>query len=31
VTPRIFQALQEKFDLKLTEAEPPRELFQLAT
>ncbi len=31
VSPRIFQALQEKFDLKLTEAEPPRELFQLAT
>ena len=31
VTPKIFQTLQEKFDLKVTEVEPPRELFQLAT
>lgn len=30
VTPNIFRILQEKFDLKLTEAEPPRELLQLA-
>lgn len=31
ITPNVFKALQEKFDLKLTEAEPPAELFQLAT
>ncbi|MDP6445224.1 MAG: hydroxylamine reductase [Pirellulaceae bacterium] len=30
VTPNVFQILQEKFDLKLIEAEPPQELFQLA-
>ena len=31
VTPNVFKILQEKFDLKLTEAEPPKELFELAT
>ena len=30
LTPNVFQILQEKFDLKLTEAEPPQELLQLA-
>jgi len=30
VTPAVFKILQEKFDLKLTEAEPPRELLELA-
>ncbi len=30
ITPNIFKILQEKFDLKLTEAEPPQELLQLA-
>lgn len=29
VTPNIFRILQEKFDLKLIEAEPPKELLQL--
>ena len=29
VTPNVFKVLQEKFELKLTEAEPPRQLFQL--
>ena len=29
VTPNVFQLLQERFDLKLIESEPPRELFQL--
>jgi hydroxylamine reductase len=29
VTPNVFRVLQEKFDLKLIEAEPPRELVQL--
>lgn len=29
VTPNVFKALQEKFDLKLIEAEPPRELVEL--
>lgn len=29
VTPNVFKILQEKFDLKLTEAEPPRELYTL--
>ena len=31
VSPNVFKILQEKFDLKLTEAEPPQELFQLST
>jgi hydroxylamine reductase len=30
ITPNVFKALQEKFDLKLIEAEPPAELYQLA-
>ncbi len=30
ITPNVFKILQEKFDLKLVEAEPPQELFQLA-
>ena len=30
VTPNVFRILQEKFDLKLIEAEPPRELVELA-
>lgn len=30
VTPNVFKVLQETFDLKLTEAEPPAELVQLA-
>jgi hydroxylamine reductase len=30
VTPNVFKILQDKFDLKLIEAEPPQELFQLA-
>ncbi|REJ67053.1 MAG: hydroxylamine reductase [Planctomycetota bacterium] len=29
ITPNVFQILQDKFDLKLIESEPPRELFQL--
>jgi hydroxylamine reductase len=29
VSPNVFRILQEKFDLKLIEAEPPRELVQL--
>lgn len=29
VSPNVFRILQEKFDLKLTEAEPPLELVQL--
>ncbi len=29
VTPNVFKVLQDTFDLKLTEAEPPRELFRL--
>ena len=31
ITPKVFEILQEKFDLKLTEPEPPQELFELAT
>ena len=30
VSPNVFRILQDKFDLKLTEAEPPRELVQLS-
>lgn len=30
ITPNVFRILQEKFDLKLIEPEPPVELFQLA-
>lgn len=30
VTPNVFRILQDKFDLKLIEAEPPRELVQLS-
>ena len=29
VTPNVFQILQDKFDLKLIEDEPPVQLFQL--
>lgn len=29
--PKVFEMLQEKFDLKLIESEPPRELFEFAT
>jgi hydroxylamine reductase len=31
VSPNVFKILQEKFDLKLTEEAPPRELFELTT
>lgn len=31
VTPNVFKILQDEFDLKLTEPEPPQELFQLTT
>lgn len=31
ISPNVFKILQEKFDLKLTEAEPPQELFQLTS
>ncbi len=31
VTPNVFKILQDKFDLKIIEAEPPKELFELAT
>ncbi len=31
LTPNVFKLLQEKFQLKLTEPEPPAELFQLAS
>jgi hydroxylamine reductase len=30
VSPKVFEVLQEKFDLKLIESEPPRELFEFA-
>jgi len=30
VTPNVFKILQDKFDLKIIEAEPPKELFELA-
>lgn len=30
VTPNVFRILQDRFDLKLIEAEPPRELVQLS-
>ncbi len=30
VTPNVFKVLQDKFDLKLIEAEPPQELVQLS-
>ena len=30
ITPNVFKILQEKFDLKLIENEPPKELFELA-
>jgi hydroxylamine reductase len=30
VSPNVFKILQEKYDLKLTESEPPAELIQLA-
>lgn len=30
VTPNVFKILQDTFDLKLIEAEPPKELFELA-
>lgn len=29
ISPNVFKILQDKFDLKLTEVEPPKELFQL--
>ena len=31
VTPNVFKVLQDTFDLKLIESEPPAELVQLAT
>lgn len=31
VTPNVFKILQDEFDLKLTEPEPPQELFQLTS
>jgi hydroxylamine reductase len=31
VTPNVFKVLQENFDLKLIEAEPPIALFSLTT
>jgi hydroxylamine reductase len=30
ISPKVFEVLQEKFDLKLIESEPPRELFEFA-
>ncbi len=30
ITPNVFQILQDKFDLKLIESEPPAELVQLS-
>ena len=30
ISPNVFKILQEQFDLKLIEAEPPKELFQLS-
>lgn len=30
LTPNVFKILQEQFDLRLTEPEPPKELFELA-
>ena len=30
ITPNIFKVLQDKFDLKLIESEPPADLVQLA-
>lgn len=30
MSPKVFEVLQEKFDLKLIESEPPRELFEFA-
>ncbi len=30
ITPNVFKILQETFDLKLTEPEPPKELFELS-
>ena len=30
VTPNVFKILQDTFDLKLIEAKPPKELFELA-
>lgn len=31
VSPNVFQILQERFDLKLIEEQPPKELFELTT
>ncbi len=31
ITPNVFKVLQEKFDLKLIEAEPPTSLYSLTT
>ncbi|MCA9081920.1 MAG: hypothetical protein KDA58_15270, partial [Planctomycetaceae bacterium] len=31
ISPNVFQILQDKFDLKIIESEPPVELVQLAT
>lgn len=31
ISPKVFEVLQEKFDLKLIESEPPPELFEVAT
>lgn len=31
ISPKVFELLQEKFDLKLVQNEPPREMFEFAT
>ena len=31
IMPNVFEALQKNFDLKLTEAEPPKDMFEVAT
>jgi hypothetical protein len=31
ISPKVFEAPQEKFDVKLITSEPPRELFEFAT
>lgn len=30
ISPKVFEVLQEKFDWKLVESEPPREMFEVA-
>ena len=31
ITPNVFKILQDKFDLKIIEAQPPKELFELTS